>query len=138
MELAHIAPSLASAGLSVEQLSGNSRLSEPEKVKRLSQQFEALLARQILQEARKTVIPSKFTTDSATSAIYQDMINFQLAEGISQSGGLGLADTLQAQLTRQLGHSQAERAAPPPPSASTPDQAVGSGAPDAMSARRPT
>ena len=111
MNIAHLAPALAGPDPPLEQLGANPQLAEPEKVKILSQQFEALLLRQILQDARKTVIPSKFMSDSATNAIYQDMVNQQLAQGISQSGGFGLADALEGQLNRQLGP------APVPPAA---------------------
>jgi Rod binding domain-containing protein len=117
MNISNVAPLMANADLPAEQLGANAHLSEPEKVKRLSRQFEALLARQILQEARKTVIPSKFTTDSATNAIYQDMVNYQLAEGISHAGGFGLAATLEKQLTRQLHHTPKPPPAPAPAAA---------------------
>jgi len=86
----------------IEQLSRNSGLSEAEKIGELSRQFEAVLLRQILSEAHKTVIKSSLTDDSAVSGIYQDMITAQLAESISKSGSLGLAKTLEHELTRQL------------------------------------
>jgi Rod binding domain-containing protein len=58
--------------------------------------------RQILQEARKTVITSSTTGDSMTSGIYNDMVNNQLADKISRSGEFGLAKSLQTQLVRQV------------------------------------
>lgn len=111
MNISNLSGSLPGADLPAEQIGALAHLSEAEKVGQLSQKFEALLLRQILQNARKTVIPSALGSETATSAIYQDMVNQQLAEGISQSGGFGLAETLQQQLTRQLSPTQAAPAA---------------------------
>lgn len=82
----------------LEQLAGNKTLSKSEKLGEASRQFESMLLRQILSAARKQVIKSKVTEDSLSSGIYQDMVNDQLADSISRSGGFGLARGLQAQL----------------------------------------
>jgi len=83
-------------------LAKNPKLSEAEKIGELSQKFEAVLLRQILQEAHKTVIKSSFTDDSAVSGIYEDMVTNALADSISKAGTFGLAKSLQEELTRQL------------------------------------
>ena len=85
----------------IEQLAGNKKLSEADKVKEVSRQFEAVILRQILSQARKTVIHSSVDGESATSGIYQDMVTNQLAESISRSGDFGLARSLEAQLVHQ-------------------------------------
>ena len=86
----------------VEQLVHNRALTEQQKVGEVSRQFEALLLRQILQETQKTVIPSKYSDTSTTASIYHDMVTNELADSISKSGTLGLAQSLERQLTRQL------------------------------------
>lgn len=99
----HLTPILPSeAGASIELLAGKSNLSEAEKVADVSRKFEAVLLRQILNQALKPAIHSEMTDDSAVGGMYQDMITNQLAEAISQSGGLGLAKQLEAGLTRQF------------------------------------
>lgn len=86
----------------MEKLAGNSRISEQDKIAEVSRQFEAVLLRQILQSAQKTNFASKFTGDSTTSGIYQDMVTNQLADSISKSGAFGLAQTLNQQLQHEL------------------------------------
>lgn len=94
--------SVKASELTLEQLSRNSTIDDAEKTRELSREFEAILVRQILQNAYKTVIPSKFTSESSITSIYQDMITFQTAESISKSQSLGIAQSLENQLTNQL------------------------------------
>ena len=86
----------------LENLAGNSQVPEREKIAEVSRQFEALVTRQILHDALKPVIVSKYTSNSTANGIYQDMTTSQLADRVSRGGGFGLADNLTSQLTRQL------------------------------------
>ena len=88
--------------LPIEKLAGNSHLSESEKVGEVSKQFEAILLRNILGEAQKTLFRSSANPDSASTGVYQDMITNQLAENISRSGSFGLAHSLEKQLRHEL------------------------------------
>ncbi len=102
MELPALQPRAESARLPLERLAENRQLSDSAKVAQAGRQFEAILLRQILGEAMKPVFKSEFTTNSAQAGIYQDMVVNQLAEQVTASGGLGLASSLQRQLSRQL------------------------------------
>jgi flagellar protein FlgJ len=84
-----------------DRLANNASLTEKEKLSEASRQFEAILLRQILESTQKTVISSKFSDNSTASGIYRDMISTQLADSISKSGALGLAQTFEAQLSKQ-------------------------------------
>ena len=95
---------LKAADVSAEDLAKNNSISEREKVHELSRQFEALLLRQILNEAQKTVIQSKLMPKSSAHDLYQDMSVNQLADSISQAGTFGLAHSLEQELTRQVLH----------------------------------
>jgi Rod binding domain-containing protein len=92
----------SAADVPIEQLAHNRTLTDQQKVGEVARQFEALLLRQILQETQKPVIQSKFADNSTTAGIYHDMVTKQLADNISKSGTLGLAQSLQRQLTRQV------------------------------------
>ena len=108
----------SAADVPIEQLAHNHALTEQQKVGEVARQFETLLLRQILQETQKTVIPSKFSDNSTTASIYHDMVTTQLADNISKSGTLGLAQTLERQLTRQI--HPASMAGPDRPAESKP------------------
>ena len=88
--------------LPFDKLAKNPNVPEADKVKEACRQFEAVLMRQILQEARKTVIHSSTHQDSNTAGIYDDMVNNQVSDNITRSGGFGLAKSLQAQLVHQV------------------------------------
>jgi peptidoglycan hydrolase FlgJ len=103
MDVLPAQPRINPADIPLEQLAGNQTLSKGEKVREVCRQFEAVLLRQILGDARKTVISSGDPGEnSTTTQIYNDMINNQLADKISQSGAVGLAKSLESQLVRQV------------------------------------
>jgi Rod binding domain-containing protein len=107
------APRIEASELPLERLAASDQVSEAEKVGEMSRQFEAVLLRQILSEAHKTVIHSEFSDDSAVGGIYRDMVTTQLADLISQSGSFGLAQHLHQDLTRQLPTDAAGKDGPP-------------------------
>jgi flagellar protein FlgJ len=102
MDILPLTPRVNAAEIPLQQLAGNAKLTQQEKVGEACRQFEAILLRQILSEARKPVIDSGSDEDQTTSGIYNDMITNQLADGISRSGSFGLARSLQSQLVRQV------------------------------------
>jgi flagellar protein FlgJ len=102
MDILSIQPHFNAAEVPLERLAGNSRLTEGQKLAEATRQFEAILLRQILAGARKTVIQSKFSDDSTAASIYHDLVTSQIADSISKSGTLGLARSLERQLSFQL------------------------------------
>src|SRR5271170_4439713 len=101
MTLESIHPEIDPSKLPLESLAGNPKLTDAEKVSEVSRQFEAVLLRQILGEIRKPVLAAG-EGDPVVNGIYADMINNQLADSISRSGGFGLAKSLANQLTQQV------------------------------------
>ena len=102
MKISTLPHEIKATGLPLEQLAKNPKLSEGEKIADLSRQFETMLLRQILQNARKPVVHSNFNSDSVTNSVYDDMVTAQLAENVSQSGALGFSQSLEKHLARQL------------------------------------
>ena len=109
MNIAPLPHPVNAAEVPLEQLANNPNLSEQQKIDGLSQQFEAVLLRQVLQNARKPMVKSKLNPDSAAKGIYDDLVTNQLADDVSKSGTLGLAATLRQQLSRQLNTTHAPR-----------------------------
>jgi len=102
MDISSIQPKVDAADIPLERLAGNTSLTEKQQMGEAGRQFEAVLLRQILSEAQKPTFKSKYTDDSTASSIYRDMTVKQLADSMSRAGGLGLARTLNTQLTKQL------------------------------------
>ncbi len=84
----------------LEKLAGNPNLSEVQKVAQVARQFESLLLKKILGQANKPMGEGS----GVASEIYNDMVNTQLANSISQSGQVGMADALKGQLSHQALH----------------------------------
>lgn len=99
MQITANQPKIDAAHFAPENLSANKSLSEAQKIAEASKQFEAILLRQILEESQKPVIKSEYTEDSSVSGIYRDFVTNQLAESMAHSGGFGLAQTFERQLT---------------------------------------
>jgi Rod binding domain-containing protein len=114
MQIDPVQRPIRATDLPLEKLAANTRIGESEKLTEVSRQFEALLLRQILSEAHKTMFASNLMSDSAVSGIYQDMITSQLADQISRSGSLGLAGNLEKQMRVQLKPEEQNIASPQP------------------------
>ena len=118
MDITALQPHLKASSVPLDQLAGNPNVTQSDKVKEACRQFEAVLLRQILKDARKPVGPDGQEDESAATGIYNDMINNQMADCISRSGSFGLAKSLENQLVNQvlpkaLGRAQPESGAKP-------------------------
>ena len=113
MDIPALQSHVKASAVPFDQLAANPNVSQKDKVKEACRQFEAVLLRQILGEARKTVITSSEKKDSNETEIYNDMINNQMADSISRSGAFGLAKSLENQLVRQVLPKAADQQALP-------------------------
>ena len=89
------------ADVPLEKLATSKALSEEQKTSEMTRQFEAVLLRQILNEAQKSTFKSKFASSGVSTAIYQDLMVSQLADKISSSRTVGLSQELEGQVSRQ-------------------------------------
>src|SRR5687768_3076046 len=95
------------ADIPLEKLANSKALTEQQKTSEMTRQFEAVLLRQILTQAQKPMFPSKLAGSGVATSIYQDMMVNQLADNISSSRTVGLAQELEAQFTRQASRKSA-------------------------------
>jgi len=102
MNIPALQPHVKASEVPLNELAANKNISDEEKVAEVSRQFEAVLLRQILQESRKSSVLPSSSGDATTSGIYDDMINYQLADSISRSGSFGLGKSLQGELAHQV------------------------------------
>lgn len=107
MDIGSLHAPVAAGTIPIERLEVSTQLTSADKVAEAARQFEAILLRQILTAARKSVIQSDLQPRSATADVYEDMLNTQLADAISRAGSFGLANSLQSQLQRELGAGSA-------------------------------
>ena len=69
-----------------------------DKTREMTQQFEAVFVRHLLNEAQKPVLGGGALPASSSRGIYQDMMVERWADQISQSGTFGVARSLELQI----------------------------------------
>ena len=100
------------ADIPLEKLATSKALTEEQKTSEMTRQFEAMLMRQILTEAQKPMFKSSLSSGGGVStAIYQDLMVTQLADKISSSRTVGLAQELEEQVSRQSHNPKPAQAA---------------------------
>lgn len=87
---------------SLSALKSGLRKDDPQALKAVAQQFEAVFLQMVLKSMRAAT-PQESMFDSDQSRFYQEMLDSQLAQvmsGKGSKGGLGLAAVLERQLSR--------------------------------------
>ena len=77
--------------------------SEREQLKQAAQQFEAIFVRQMLATARNTDFGGNDLFGGEGEQTFREMRDSQFAQIASESGTLGLAKSIEAQLAHHLG-----------------------------------
>ena len=77
--------------------------SEREQLKQAAQQFEAIFLRQMLAAARSTDFDGGDAFGGQGEDTFREMQDSQFAKLASESGTLGLAKSIEAQLAHHLG-----------------------------------
>jgi flagellar protein FlgJ len=78
--------------------------SERERLAQAAQQFEAILVRQMLSAARSTDFGGDELFGGQGEDTFREMQDAQFARIASESGALGLAKSIEAQLAQHLGN----------------------------------
>lgn len=71
------------------------------KLREACQGFESMFIKMMWKEMRNTVHENPLFGESQGEKIFRDMLDTELADRMSESGGLGLADVMYDQLTLQ-------------------------------------
>ncbi len=95
---------------SVQALRAGAARNEPEAVRAVARQFEALLVQNMLKSMRQTSFAGEDDpmADSESMRLYRDLLDQQWAQKISAGRGLGFAEML----VKHLGQPNAAAAAP--------------------------
>jgi flagellar protein FlgJ len=130
-----VAPTYYADFSGLESLKSNVKANDPKAIRAAAQQFESLFTNMMLKSMRDAKL-STGLGDSQESDLYQGMYDQQISLKISQGKGLGLADMLVAQLTR----NRAAKADGPSTPAGTPAKPLApiNGATPAASKPAPT
>ena len=86
--------------------SSQSQPANAERLKSLAAQFESMLVGQMMQQMRSSMFDSGEEGSDNSTAPLADALFSELSLALSRSGGLGLADSMLAPLTRQAGAEQ--------------------------------
>lgn len=70
----------------------------PDKVREMTQQFEAVFVRHLLNQAQKPSFGGGAIAPTSSRGVYQDMMVERWADQISRSGDLGVARSLELQI----------------------------------------
>lgn len=102
----------------LEGLKKGAKTDDPKTLRAAAQQFESLFTNMMLKSMREANLGSGLG-DSQESELYQGMYDQQIAVQMSQGKGIGLADMLVQQLTRNAAAKAATPAATPATTAAT-------------------
>lgn len=79
------------------------------KLKKASEDFEALFINQLLQSMRRTVLKSKFLEDAPGKEVYQSLFDREISKKMAQKGALGVGKIIYRKV---LEHEKARMARP--------------------------
>jgi peptidoglycan hydrolase FlgJ len=95
----------------LESLKTGVKADDPKAIRAAAQQFESLFTNMMLKSMREAKL-STGLGDSQEGDLYQDMYDQQISLKMSQGKGIGLADMLVQQLTRNRASKAAANASP--------------------------
>src|SRR5262245_48359508 len=89
-----------------------------QEIKRLAQQFEAMLMTQMLREMRRSMLDDEEQKETGFGAeAMTDIADVELASALSRAGGIGLTESLLKVFERQITGAgrpdEADRTTPP-------------------------
>ena len=95
--------------LPLPSVPGGKKIDEA-KLKKASEDFEALFINQLMQSMRRTVLKSKFLADAPGKEVYQSLFDRELSKKMAQKGALGVGKIIYRKV---LEHEKARMLHPP-------------------------
>lgn len=89
------------------RLEAAARNNDEKELKKACQEFEALMLDMIYKQMKATVIKSQLVEEEPGREIFESMLDEEIARQAAEAGGIGLADSLYKQLSRQYGRKTA-------------------------------
>lgn len=102
MDVPSLKRTVDASAIPIDRLASSTAVPKEEKLRQVSRHFEAILVRQILNDAHKPVHGNGALPETATTGIYRDLMTEKLADTISKSGQFGVSRSFEMQLTQQL------------------------------------
>ena len=93
-------PALAAApaAQATRQAQGQSRIDKSSRLYKVSQEFEAIFIKQMLNVMRKSVSKTGLMDGGMAEEIFEDMLYDEYAQKMAESGSFGIADMIYRQL----------------------------------------
>jgi flagellar protein FlgJ len=107
---ADISSSLAASTQSLAQLRAQAKSSPNQALQATAKQFEAVFLNMMLKSMRDAT-PQDGMFDNEQTKMFTGMLDQQLAQSMANQGGVGLADMIVKQLSRQVGTAASQGAA---------------------------
>jgi len=89
---------LSQAPSKLEATGGKNK--DPEALRKVCQEFEALLTQSMLKGMRSTIPQGGLLEKSRGEELFEEMMDMELAKQSSQQQGLGIAEALYRQLSK--------------------------------------
>jgi len=80
----------------------------PEEIKKVCQQFEAIFVNMLLKQMRNTITEGGLTEKSQARETFEGMLDEEMSRTISEGGGFGIAEMMTKALSRSYYNDQDE------------------------------
>lgn len=86
-----------------KKLEAAAKNEDDKELKKACQEFESIMLDMMYKQMKSTVMKSDLVQEEPGRDIFESMLDEKLVEKASEGGGIGLADSLYKQLSKQYG-----------------------------------
>jgi flagellar protein FlgJ len=77
---------------------GTEKTAEPDTLKQVCQEFEAIFVQTLLKGMRSTITKDGFIESGKGEEVFEEFMDVEVAKSASRTGGFGVADALYRQM----------------------------------------